>query len=313
MADKTDVFCLMGPTASGKTALACALVERLPMEIISVDSAMVYRDMTIGTAKPDAETLRRAPHHLIDIVDPTDAYSAARFCHDATLLINAIIARGRVPLLVGGTMLYFRALQQGLSLLPSADEVLRAQLLQEGQAEGWEHMHRKLAAVDATSAARIHPNDAQRIQRALEVYYLTDTPLSAFFTAAEVVSPYRFINMLLLPEDRTWLHQRIASRFEEMLSHGLVEEVEGLLQKWSLTMHHPSLRSVGYRQVLLYLQGAYDYSTLRDKGVAASRQLAKRQLTWLRHWPDSLIFAADDTGNLAAMLRAILIKGEYNV
>ena len=288
------IFCLMGPTASGKTALACELVQQFPVEIISVDSAMIYRDMNVGTAKPDAQTLLLAPHHLIDIIDPPTSYSAADFCDDVALLTEHIISKGKIPLLVGGSMMYFRALQQGLSPLPKADENIRAQLLQQAAKEGWAYMHQELARVDASTAARLHPHDTQRIQRALEVYLLTNRPLSEFLLTAKEASAYRFINFTLIPKERAWLHQRIAMRFDQMLAGGLVEEVEGLLQKWDLTNENPSMRCVGYRQALAFLQGEYDYTTLREKGVAATRQLAKRQLTWLRHWPDALSFTAEN-------------------
>ena len=303
------IFCLMGPTASGKTALACELVQHFPVEIISVDSAMIYRDMNIGTAKPDGHTLANAPHHLIDILDPPASYSAALFCEDVTLLSERIINQGKIPLLVGGSMMYFRALQQGLSPLPQADEQVRAQLLQQAKEQGWAYMHKTLARVDGAAAAKIHPNDTQRIQRALEVYQLTQRPLSECFQAEKDTSVYQFVNLSLIPTERAWLHQRIASRFEHMLVEGFIEEVEGLLQKWQLTLEHPSMRSVGYRQVLQYLLGEYDHATLCAKGIASTRQMAKRQLTWLRHWPDAHIFAAENpatTGEVMAIIQRIL-------
>ena len=296
------LFCLMGPTASGKTALACELVQHLPVEIISVDSALIYREMNIGTAKPGPEVLSHAPHHLIDILDPPDSYSAACFCHDVAVLSEQIARRGKIPLLVGGSMMYFRALQQGLSSLPEANEQLRSELLQEAQMHGWAYMHEKLARVDALAAARIHPNDTQRIQRALEVYQLTKQPMSDFMHANKDNSAYQFVNFSLIPENRAWLHQRIAVRFEQMLADGFVEEVEGLLQRWELTLNHPSMRSVGYRQVLHYLQGEYDDAMMRDKGIAATRQMAKRQLTWLRHWPEALVFAAENPENTSEIM-----------
>ncbi len=266
---------------------------RLPCEIISVDSAMIYRGMDIGTAKPDAQTLARAPHHLIDILDPPGSYSAAQFCLDATRLCDAIIARGNIPLLVGGTMMYFRALQQGLSVLPEADAAIREQLLQEAATHGWTFMHNRLAGIDPDAAARIHPHDTQRIQRALEVHAVTGQSLSALLTEVPKPAVFRFENILLLPENRAWLHARIDQRFAHMLAHGLIDEVKGLLNRWHLTPEQPALRCVGYRQVYEYLQGEYDYTTLCAKGAAATRQLAKRQLTWLRHWPDGKVFAAE--------------------
>ena len=299
------IFCLMGPTASGKTGLACELVQHFPVEIISVDSAMIYRDMDIGTAKPDRETLALAPHHLIDILNPPEHYSAAQFCEDAIRISEKIINQGKIPLLVGGTMMYFRALQQGLSSLPEADEKIRAQLLQQAEQHGWIYMHQELMRVDALSAAKIHPNDSQRIQRALEVYQITRRPLSEFLASSKFSSPYRFVNLLLMPTERAWLHQRIAQRFEHMLANGLIDEVEALLKKWQLTERDPSMRTVGYRQVLAYLQGQCDYANLCAKGIAATRQLAKRQLTWLRHWPDSFVFSAENPANASKVLKVI--------
>ncbi|ETO92292.1 tRNA (adenosine(37)-N6)-dimethylallyltransferase MiaA [Legionella oakridgensis] len=302
------VVCLMGPTASGKTAVAYELVQKFPFEIISVDSAMIYRGMDIGTAKPNAQMLIEAPHHLIDILDPPEHYSAAQFCEDVHKLCKIIHKRGNIPLLVGGTMMYFRALQQGLSTLPQADGQIRKQILQQAEEQGWLSLHGQLAKADPDAAARIHPNDSQRIQRALEVYQLTGKPLSEFFLAeTNAVPPFRFINLLLMPKQRQWLHQRIALRFEQMLSEGLIDEVNFLIQQWNLTASYPSMRSVGYRQVLSFLQGEYDYSQLKSKGIAATRQLAKRQLTWLRHWPDGFIFSAEDPA-LAGEIMAIIGK-----
>lgn len=279
------IFCLMGPTASGKTALASELVNHYPVEIVSVDSAMIYRDMNIGTAKPTEKELHAAPHHLLDIKDPTEAYSAAQFCTDAHSLIERIIQKGKIPILVGGTMMYFNALQQGLSTLPEADATLRQQLEMQAAQSGWEVLHQKLTEVDPKAAARIHAHDAQRIQRALEVYYLTGRCLSDLWEQQQKEqSNCHFINIILFPEQRAWLHERIASRFDLMLSQGFVEEVQQLQNTWHLTTSMPAMRCVGYRQVLEYLQGRYDYATMRSKGIAATRQLAKRQLTWLRHW-----------------------------
>lgn len=299
------VFCLMGPTASGKTALACELVEHFPFEIISVDSAMIYRDMNIGTAKPDPDTLLKAPHHLIDILNPPDSYSAASFCEDVAKISTDIFSKGKIPLLVGGTMMYFRALQQGLSVLPQANEQIRADLLRQAEHHGWVYMHEQLQCVDPRSAQRIHPNDTQRIQRALEVYLITKKPLSDFLTTSLDTPNYHFVNLIIMPTERAWLHQRIAQRFEQMLVEGLVEETEAILQKWHLTSAHPSMRSVGYRQVWEYLQGEYNYADMTTKGIAATRQLAKRQLTWLRHWPEPLIFAAENSDNSSKVIKAI--------
>ncbi len=278
----------MGPTASGKTALAVSLVARFPLEIISVDSALVYRGMDIGTAKPDAATLARAPHHLLDIRDPTDAYSAAAFCDDARRLMADIVARGKVPLLVGGTMLYFRALLQGLDDLPRADAALRKELEAEAAVRGWPALHAELAAVDPATAARLAPNDSQRIGRALEIFRLTGTPMSALLDRAQSELPYRVLQLALIPSDRAVLHQRIAARFDAMLADGLLDEVETLRRSDALNADLPSMRAVGYRQAWACLDGEIDLKGLREQGIAATRQLAKRQLTWLRSWPGAV-------------------------
>jgi tRNA dimethylallyltransferase len=279
------IICLMGPTASGKTDLAVRLVERLPVDIISVDSAMVYKGMDIGTAKPDAETLRCAPHRLIDFLDPSEPYSAARFCADAIREIEEITQSGKTPLLVGGTMMYFRSLLQGLAELPAADEALRAVLAAEAGVVGWQEMHRQLAAVDPEAATRIHPNDPQRISRALEVYRLTGIPMSQWVKQPTRNLPYQPILLGLVPSDRGVLHDRIAQRFESMLKNGLVEEVRRLYMRGDLTADKPAIRAVGYRQVWQYLNGELDYEGMLVKGIVATRQLAKRQLTWLRSMP----------------------------
>jgi len=297
---------LMGPTASGKTALAVSLVERFPLEIISVDSAMVYRGMDIGTAKPDAATLARAPHHLLDVRDPTEAYSAAAFCDDARCLMADIVARGRVPLLVGGTMLYFRALLQGLDDLPRADAALRKKLEAEAAARGWPALHAELAAVDPATAARLAPNDSQRIGRALEIFWLTGKPMSALLDRAQSELPYRVLQLALIPSDRAVLHQRIADRFDAMLSDGLLDEVKTLRQTYALNPDLPAMRAVGYRQAWAHLNGDIDLKALREQGIAATRQLAKRQLTWLRSWPDAVVLdcLADDLDAQATALVA---------
>ena len=284
----------MGPTASGKTGVAVELVQRLPLEIISVDSALVYRGMDIGTAKPDAETLRIAPHHLIDIRDPSEVYSVAEFRDDALREMEAIRARGNTPLLVGGTMLYFRALQQGLSDLPGADSGVRAQLEAEAREKGWQAMHTRLRRVDPQSAARIHPNDPQRIQRALEVYELSGLPLSELCAAGRQAPPaYRFLKIILAPEQREVLHERIRQRFELMLAQGFLDEVRRLRARRDLNPGLPSMRAVGYRQAWAYLEGELSQGEWVDRAVIATRQYAKRQLTWLRsesdcHWIDPL-------------------------
>lgn len=289
------VFCLMGPTAAGKTALACALAQAFPFEIISVDSAMIYRDMNIGTAKPSPEELQRAPHHLIDIINPTETYSAAQFCSDALSLCAAIFARNKIPLLVGGTMMYFNALQKGLSVLPEADESIRAQIENEAKQNGWGVLHQRLSEIDPQAASRIHAHDAQRIARALEVYYSSGSTMSTLQAAQKTPSDYQFINFSLFPQQRAWLHARIEQRFDAMLAEGFVAEVECLKDKWTLQPTLPSMRCVGYRQVLDYLAGVEEYASMRAKGIAATRQLAKRQLTWLRHWDDSLVFDPENT------------------
>lgn len=289
------VFCLMGPTASGKTALACELVKRFPFEIISVDSAMIYRGMNIGTAKPDDSILQRAPHHLIDILDPSESYSAARFCSDTRQLCSEIIQRGRIPLLVGGTMMYFHALQQGMALLPEASTELRDSLLADAAKNGWPAMHARLNELDPVAAEKIHPHDAQRIGRALEVFYLTGKPMSSSLTRVVDESDYTFVNLLLMPESRAWLHERIEQRLDTMLAQGFLEEVEHLCANWVMPPNCPAMRCVGYRQALDYLAGDETYDNFRAKALAATRQLAKRQLTWLRHWPDGFVFACDKT------------------
>ena len=283
------VFCLMGPTATGKTALACDLVKDYPFEIISVDSAMIYRDMIIGTAKPSSQELQTAPHHLINIRNPDESYSAAQFCTDAQSLCDVLLHQGKIPLLVGGTMMYFNALQEGLSILPKADELMRHQLETEAAQFGWGALHQQLTKIDPKAAARIHAHDAQRIQRALEVYYLSGHTLSDLLAEQKKEPDYRFVNFALIPEERSWLHERIAQRFDQMLAAGFVDEVKQLQNKWPLNSALPAMRCVGYRQVLEFLQGKYDYLSMRDRGIAATRQLAKRQLTWLRHWDGALI------------------------
>ena len=280
----------MGPTASGKTGAAIDLVEKLPVEIISVDSALVYRDMNIGTAKPDAETLAKAPHHLIDIIDPTSAYSAANFRNDALRFMADITSRGKIPLLVGGTMLYFKALQGGLSGLPEANQEVRARLDARAALIGWPAMHEKLALIDADSAARLEPNDMQRIQRALEVFEITGESMTALYAKqTSEALPYKLLKIALVPSDRKVLHERIALRFDQMLQAGFVDEVRALIAKYpSLTPESTSMRCVGYRQALEHLAGDYDVAELRDRGIFATRQLAKRQLTWLRGMDDIL-------------------------
>jgi tRNA dimethylallyltransferase len=278
---------LMGPTASGKTSLAFELADRLPVEIISVDSAQVFRDMNIGTAKPDAATLARYPHHLIDLITPEQRYSAAQFRSDALREMAAITARGRVPLLVGGTMLYFKVLREGLADLPQADPQLRAEIDAEAAAHGWPTLHAQLARLDPETAARLPPNDAQRIQRALEVIRLTGQPLGELFARQGVAAlPFRILPLALIPADREVLHRRIGERFDIMLAAGLVDEVVSLRQRYKLHADLPSIRCVGYRQAWERLEGTLPAADLRDRGIFATRQFAKRQLTWLRRMVD---------------------------
>jgi tRNA dimethylallyltransferase len=275
-------FALIGPTASGKSTLAMELATEFPVEIVSMDSAQVYRGMDIGTAKPSAAERARVPHHLIDLIDPTERYSAGRFCTDAIAAIAGILARGRIPLVVGGTMLYYRALGGGLDELPQADLAVRGTINAEAAKRGWPALHRELAATDPATAARLEPNDAQRIQRALEVLRLTGQPLSALQRARPARLPFELRGFALVPQDRTVLHQRIAARFDAMLAAGLVDELRALRKRHALTPDLPSMRCVGYRQAWEYLEGNCDAAALREKGIAATRQLAKRQLTWLR-------------------------------
>jgi tRNA dimethylallyltransferase len=275
----------MGPTASGKTQLAIDLLQRFPLEIISVDSAMVYRGMDIGTAKPTPEILKIAPHRLIDIRDPSEPYSAAQFREDVVREINDVIAHGNIPLLVGGTMLYFSALQKGLSELPSAHPEIRAKLAAEALQYGWPALHERLVKVDPVAAQRIHPHDSQRIQRALEVYDVSGKSLTAWQHAnAPTGVDYEICNVVVSPADRHILHERIAKRFMSMLAEGFLDEVKCLIARGDLNIEMPSMRSVGYRQAWEYLQGQFSYEEMCEKGIIATRQLAKRQLTWLRHW-----------------------------
>lgn len=273
---------IMGPTASGKTAVAMALADRFPVELISVDSAQVFRDMDVGTAKPDRATMARYPHRLIDVISPEESYSTARFRDDALAAMGEITAAGKVPLLVGGTMLYFRSLLHGLADLPQADAALRAEIDAEAAAEGWPALHAKLAHFDPSTAARLHPTDSQRLQRALEIYRLTGRPMSELLAASEQQKPpYEFLSIGLLPGERAVLHERIARRFDEMLLAGLDAEVRALRAKYTLSLNLPSMRCVGYRQTWEAQEGIIPPKELRDRGIFATRQLAKRQITWL--------------------------------
>ncbi len=286
---------LMGPTASGKTVLAMELVQKFPCDIISVDSALVYRDMNIGTAKPTARELAAAPHRLIDICDPDESYSAARFRKDALHEMEQISRQERIPLLVGGTMLYFRALEQGLSQLPQADAAVRERLLAQAGELGWQAMHDRLAVIDPAAAVRIHPNDPQRIQRALEVYEISGKSMTELQQLhSKPTLPYSLIKLVQAPWSREILRERIARRFDLMLQQGFENEVRELVKRYALTPDLPSMRSVGYRQMLMYLQGDYSYEEMREKGITATRQLAKRQLTWLRKEQHAVWLKQDD-------------------
>ena len=284
--DSRYVLCLMGPTASGKTHLAIQLAQQLPCDIISVDSAMVYRDMDIGTAKPTAEELAIAPHQLISMIDPALPYSAGQFCIDADAAIRASFAKQRIPLLVGGTMLYFRALQKGLSALPSADAAIREQILQDAKQWGWTALHQRLQIIDPIAAKRIHANDPQRIGRALEIYALTGLSHTEFCQqSAATPAPYSFVNIGLMVSDREELSARIEKRFKQMLSAGLIAEVAQLKSRPDLNIHMPAMRAVGYQQVWDYLADQQTKAQMCERAIIATRQLAKRQMTWLRHWP----------------------------
>ncbi len=283
--DALPVIAIMGPTASGKTGLALALAEQIPCEIISVDSALVYRQMDIGTAKPNAQELAAVPHHLVDMIDPAETYSVAEFCRDAVQLIGDIHRRQRVPLLVGGTMMYFNALINGISPLPKSDEVIRARISEQAEKQGWAALHQELTEVDPVSAKRIHPNDPQRLTRALEVYRSSGKNLTYWQEQKGDPCPYEITQFAIAPVDRQVLHDRIAERFDIMLDNGLIDEVRKLYERGDLNEGMPSIRSVGYRQVWQYLDGRLSYAEMREKGIIATRQLAKRQLTWLRGWP----------------------------
>ncbi len=316
------VLALIGPTASGKTAtalaLAHALADELPIEIISMDSALVYRGMDIGTAKPSAEELAVVPHHLIDILDPLDSFNAAAFLQATTRLVAEIHARGALPLLVGGTMLYLKALLDGLDPMPGADPVIRAELDAQAAAQGWPALHAELARVDPVTAARLPPGDSQRIQRALEVWRLTGQPLSSFHAIKKIASTARILwpedVFSLEPHDRSWLHARIAQRFDAMLAAGFLDEVRLLRARGDLHLNLPSMRCVGYRQAwealdLQIQQGhdaALDWHGLREKGIAATRQLAKRQITWMRSMPKRHVVACDQEGAEQAMVATLL-------
>lgn len=311
---KPAALFLMGPTASGKTDLAIALAQRYPVELISVDSALIYRGMDIGTAKPEPELLAKYPHHLIDIRDPSESYSVAEFVQDARPLMYQAAGAGKIPLLVGGTMLYFKGLLDGLADLPPSDPEARRQILRDAEIHGWPHVHRQLAEVDPVAAIAIHPNHSQRIQRALEVYHIAGAPMSSlqgcWHSDGSALRPvgdaFRVLQLGLVPSDRAWLHQRIERRFRQMLELGLVDEVRSLRARGDLTPDLPSIRAVGYRQMWEYLEGVTGYDEMVEKCVAATRQLAKRQLTWLRKWPGLTILAVGETGKSGDMQSNLL-------
>ena len=303
---KPLAIALMGPTAAGKTDLAIALKQQLNAEVISVDSTLVYKGLDIGSAKPSPEEQALAPHRLIDIRDPKEPYSAADFCRDAKREIADIVASEHVPLLTGGTMMYFKALLEGLSDLPVADEKVRADINSLAQEKGWSYIHQKLQEVDPSSAEKIHPNHSQRLSRAYEIYLITGEPMSKFHGQLQggVLDQYDWVQIAIAPRDRHVLHERIAQRFELMLQAGIIKEVERLKARGDLHKDLPAMRSVGYRQVWEFLEGEYNYEEMVDKGVVATRQLAKRQLTWLRSWQDlNWLYTQDESGNMLSLQR----------
>jgi tRNA dimethylallyltransferase len=304
--DLYPAIVIMGPTASGKSALAIDLARRLQTEIISVDSAQVFREMDIGTAKPSLEEQHEIRHHLIDILDPADSYSTGRFCSDALQIMQQLKQQNKIPILVGGTMLYFNALMYGMAVLPESDPVIRDKLNREWLDGGKELMYQRLQQVDPESALRIHPNDPQRLQRALEVFELTGKPMSAFFNQQVMELPFRPVKLIVMPESRAALHAIIAQRFERMLDAGLIEEVERLFVRGDLSEDLPAIRSVGYRQVWSYLKGEWDKETMIEKGIIATRQLAKRQCTWLRKENATPMFYSEQYGLANQVLDYIL-------
>lgn len=302
MVKQPFVICILGPTATGKTKLAMQLCQHYPADIISVDSAMVYRGMDIGTAKPSLSEQQLFPHQLIDRCDPSEHYSAGQFCQDASKAIEAILKKERLPILVGGTMLYFSLLQKGFATFPDQAPKIRQTITARAKKEGWEALHRELEKIDPLAAKKIHPNDPQRIQRALELYYATGKTRSEWQEKQTWKKhPYHFVNIILAPTARQKLHERIEQRFDQMLAEGLVAEVEKLYQRGDLNEQLPAIRSVGYRQVWKYLKGEYDYETMRYKGIVATRQLAKRQITWLKQFSGKR-FDSDDPSILNQVL-----------
>jgi tRNA dimethylallyltransferase len=302
------VICLMGPTASGKTALAMALQEALPCDIVSVDSALIYRDMNIGTAKPTADELAKFPHRLINLRDASESYSAADFCHDALAEISEIRRRNRIPLLVGGTMMYFKSLIEGMSPLPTANAEIRKAIESEAAEKGWQTLHEKLAKVDPVSAKRIHQNDPQRLTRALEVYRITGNTLTQLTEIKGDKLTGNILQLAITPQERSTLHERISLRYQQMIDMGFEAEVIKLRARGDLHQDLPSIRCVGYRQMWQYLDGEFDHDEMIFRGVCATRQLAKRQLTWLRNWPDLHWLTTDDDTNLAQVLTLLKTK-----
>lgn len=306
--EQPPVICLMGPTASGKTALAMALQEALPCDIVSVDSALIYRDMDIGTAKPTKEELAQYPHRLIDLRDASESYSAADFCRDALAEIAEIRSKNRIPLLVGGTMMYFKSLIEGISSLPTADPEIRKAIEDEALTKGWQVLHDQLTEIDPVSAERIHPNDPQRITRALEVYRLTGNTLTQLTQIKGDKLGGNVLQLAITPKERSTLHERIELRYQQMIDMGFEQEVEQLRTRGDLHQDLPSIRCVGYRQMWQYLDGEFDHEEMIFRGVCATRQLAKRQLTWLRNWPDLHWLTTDDKTNLAQVLSLLETK-----
>jgi tRNA dimethylallyltransferase len=300
-------YALLGPTASGKSRIALEVAEKLPIDIVSVDSALVYRGMDIGTAKPSAAERARVPHHLIDLIDPDQRYSTGQFRDDAIRVVIQVLEKGRIPLLVGGTMLYYRSLVAGLDELPKADPAIRATIDAEAAAQGWPGLHAELKRIDPAAAQRIMPNDAQRIQRALEVFRSTGTPLSSLQQGAAAPLPFSIKGCALMPE-RSRLHEDIAARFDAMLHAGLVEELKDLRRRFRLTADLPSMRAVGYRQSWAFLEGECDAASMRSQALAATRQLAKRQLTWLRSFPDLVRLAGRSPPDAARELQAVITR-----
>lgn len=300
---------ITGPTASGKSTLALEIAQAVGGEIISADSAQVYRGMDIGTAKPDLATQALVPHHLIDIRDPVNPYSAADFRQDAIRAVADIQGRGRLPIIAGGTMLYLKALKEGLANLPEADETIRAEILVTAQEQGWEHLHRELASVDPEAAARIRPSDTQRLQRAIEVFRLTGQTLSELHRQAVEPCPFHLLEIAIMPPDRSRLHQAIAERFDVMLAAGFLDEVRRLFHQAGLTPDLPAVRAVGYRQMWAHLAGETDFDSMRDSAIAATRQLAKRQFTWLRSWRDLHCLETPNTVQALKILSTSTILG----